>query len=216
MSEYTANLPDLSHGYCVIDLETSGLNPATDRVIEVGFLVRKNGKSVIRRSLVNSVATLPREVTKITGITAGMLKEEGRPPEEVFAKLFKDEDLAALPVVGHNIVKFDLPFLLAEATRHAGHVNFWAADQALRPEKLVDTGALYKGMLLGMPPLPEETHFHWAERVLDHKAFGVYWNLTAAVGAYGIRAAAKDLHRARRDTILCQQLLERILKTQEA
>jgi DNA polymerase III epsilon subunit-like protein len=215
MSAYTDNLPDLSQGYCVIDTETSGLNPNEDRIIELSVLVHADGKSSTRTSILDSVPAVPQGITNITGITTLMLRTEGRPPAEVFKALFEMREVQTLPIVGHNLVGFDRPFLLRETQRLMDQgVNFWAAAEALKEERLVDTGALYKGIRLGEPPQPGEDHFNWACRVLEIRAPGLYWNLRSAAGTYGVRVPAQDPHRARSDVILCQRLLEKILGSQ--
>ncbi|MFQ6027527.1 MAG: exonuclease domain-containing protein, partial [Dehalococcoidia bacterium] len=187
MSAYTDNLPNLSNGYCIIDTETSGLNPNQDRVIELSVLIHVDGASSTRTSLLNSVPEVPQGITNITGITTSMLQTEGRPPAEVFKALFEVPEVQTLPIVGHNLVGFDRPFLLREAQRLTSQgVNFWAATEALKEERLVDTGALYKGIQLEEPPRPGEDHFTGASRVLEIRAPGLYWNLRSVARAYGV------------------------------
>jgi DNA polymerase III epsilon subunit-like protein len=213
VSSYTDNLPDLSRGYCVIDCETTGLDPEHDRVIEVAVLVNRNGKATVRTSLVKSVEVVPQIITQVTGIDTETLQREGRPPAEVFRALFNLPEVQTLPIVGHNFIEFDRLFLLAEGRRQ-GYAA--AARRALAPERLVDTGALYKGISLGERPLPGEDHPTWAVRVLDIRAAGLYWNLRAAARDMGLQTRGLEGHRARNDVILCHHLLRKILETQEA
>jgi DNA polymerase III epsilon subunit-like protein len=215
MSAYTDNLPDLSRGYCIIDTETSGLDPNLDRLIELSVLVHVDGKTSARTSLLNSVSAVPQGITDITGITTSMLVTEGRPPAEIIKALFEIPEVKTLPIVGHNLIGFDRPYLLQEARRLSGQgVNVEAATEALKETRLVDTGALYKGIRLGEMPRPGEDHFTWATRVLNIRAPGLYWNLRSAAGAYGLSVPARQAHRARSDAVLCQRLLEKILETQ--
>ncbi len=94
--------------YAFLDLETTGLDPGSDDIIEIG-VVTANAQTIIDRyrTFVKPARKLPRKIVKLTGITDNMLK---RAPqiEDVKAKLLTF--IGELPVVGHNI-SFDLGFL---------------------------------------------------------------------------------------------------------
>lgn len=91
-----------------LDLETTGLSPENDVIIEIGA-VRFNGNRVDAEwsTLINPNRPIPQFVTQLTGITNEMVRNA--PP--IGAVL---DDFAAfvgdLPVLGHN-VQFDLSFL---------------------------------------------------------------------------------------------------------
>jgi DNA polymerase III epsilon subunit-like protein len=223
MSAYIANLPDLSRGYCVIDTETSGLDPEHDRVIEVAVLVNqtwperslRNGKATVRTALVKSVEIVPQVITEVTGIDTETLQREGKPPAEVFQALFNLPALQSLPIVGHNIIDFDWPFLLREAFRHLDRDTYHSkVRDVLTADRLIDTGALYKGIRLGEEPFLGEDHYGWAVRVMAVRASGLYWNLRAAARSMGVQTRRLEAHRARNDVILCHHLLEKILESQ--
>lgn len=94
--------------YVALDLETTGLNPKRDRIIEVGAVRVRNGKATDSfQSLINPGRMLNEVVCKLTGITADML--EGAPDEEEILPEILDfikEDV----LVGHRIL-FDYSFL---------------------------------------------------------------------------------------------------------
>lgn len=94
--------------YVCIDLETTGLSPKTDRIIEIGAVRVRQGKVVdTYQQLVNPRMQLEERIEKLTGIKAGDLK--GQPTlEEVLPRLetFLGEDI----LVGHRI-SFDYSFL---------------------------------------------------------------------------------------------------------
>lgn len=97
------------------DLETTGLDPLQDRIIQFGAVtVSPDGKESCYETLVNPKGKLPAIITEKTGITDAMLT--GAPTlAEVFPQIWsvlQDGDLA-----GHNIRQFDVPFLFAEAYR---------------------------------------------------------------------------------------------------
>ena len=94
--------------YCVLDLETTGLSPNYDSIIEIGIIKVKENKIVDKyNSLINPGFLINEYITSITGITNEMLK--GKPKiidlkKEVLN--FIGNDVLA----GHNI-SFDVSFL---------------------------------------------------------------------------------------------------------
>ncbi len=97
------------------DLETTGLDPKLDTVIEFGAVEISNG--VITRkfsTLVNPKREITPIITQITGITNGDL--QGQPfIEDVFGDFFKFCDGAVL--CGHNSKGFDMKFIYEEAAK---------------------------------------------------------------------------------------------------
>ena len=102
-----------------LDLETTGLNSDSDRIIEVGAVKVVGGEFVDSfQRLINPGHTLPDFVSVLTGITDADLV--GAPPFGDVA-----EELAAfigdLPMVGQNY-RFDLSFLAAGGVSPTGPV----------------------------------------------------------------------------------------------
>ena len=94
--------------YVSIDLETTGLNPKRDRIIEIGAIRVERGE--IREefsTFVNPGRKLEERITELTGIRDEDLAEA---PEldEVFPKLL--EFMGDFPLLGHSIL-FDYSFL---------------------------------------------------------------------------------------------------------
>lgn len=94
--------------FTAIDLETTGLNPKTDKIIEVGAVRVRNGKVEARfSSLINPHRKLEERIAELTGISE---EELGAAPEEkeVLSELldFIGEDV----LLGHRIL-FDYSFL---------------------------------------------------------------------------------------------------------
>jgi len=94
--------------YIALDLETTGLDPDRDAVIEIG-VVRFQGSRVESEwaSLVNPGRPLPPFITQLTGISDDMLAKAPR-IKRVIADLA--EFVGDLPILGHNIA-FDLSFM---------------------------------------------------------------------------------------------------------
>lgn len=94
--------------YVAIDLETTGLDPRFEEIIEVAGIMYENGHETTRfQSLVNPHQKIGTYITELTGITGEMLKT-APDADEVLPKFFAF--IGTLPVVGHN-VNFDINFL---------------------------------------------------------------------------------------------------------
>ena len=95
--------------FVAIDLETTGLDPETCEIIELGAVRFERGVEIERFSqLVKpTVRSLPTEITNLTGIKNADLTDA--PPLEEVSQAFKDF-ISDLPILGHH-VSFDLSFL---------------------------------------------------------------------------------------------------------
>ena len=94
--------------YVALDLETTGLNPKLDKIIEIGAVKVLDGqKADTFSTFVNPGRTLEKRVTELTGITDDTLKD-APVIEEVLPQLLVF--LGELPLLGHNIL-FDFSFL---------------------------------------------------------------------------------------------------------
>jgi DNA polymerase-3 subunit epsilon len=94
--------------FCVIDLETTGGNPETEKIIEIGMVRIENRKISEERSfLVNPEKEIPEFVQKLTGIRK--IDVEHSPKiEEVIDEII--EFIGDTILVAHN-TSFDIPFL---------------------------------------------------------------------------------------------------------
>jgi DNA polymerase-3 subunit epsilon/ATP-dependent DNA helicase DinG len=91
-----------------LDIETTGLDPVTDAIIEIGAVRFHNSRQEGEWSqLVNPGRPLSRFITQLTGITDEMLSGAPR-INEVLQSL--DDFVGDEPIVGHR-VEFDLSFL---------------------------------------------------------------------------------------------------------
>ena len=95
--------------YTVFDLETTGVSPQTDKVIEISAIKVRNGQAVGEfSSLVNPMRNIPYGATRVNGITDEMVAD--KPVfEEVLGDFldFIEDDI----LVGHNIHDFDMKFI---------------------------------------------------------------------------------------------------------
>lgn len=98
----------------VIDVETTGLDDQTDRIIEIAIIRFEHGEVVDSYGqLIDPGCEVPEEVTEITGISEEDLK--GKP---TFADVAQDiwERLQGVGVVAYNL-SFDKGFVAAELER---------------------------------------------------------------------------------------------------
>lgn len=94
--------------FCVIDLETTGGNPDTEKIIEIGMVKIENRKITEERSfLVNPMKEIPDFVQKLTGIRKSDV-EHSPLIEEVIDEII--EFIGDTILVAHN-TSFDIPFL---------------------------------------------------------------------------------------------------------
>lgn len=107
--------------FVVLDLETTGLNPATDEIIEIGAIrVTLDAKNQLAfQTFVRPTRKVPRKITNITGITQEMVDSDGIPLEEALCQ-FK-EFIGDLPLVTFN-AEFDMGFLHNAAKRHGAAI----------------------------------------------------------------------------------------------
>ena len=94
--------------YTVVDIETTGLSPNRDSIIEISALrVRNSSVGDVFSSLINPGYEIPNFITELTGITNTML--QSAPKIDAVLPQFL-EFLGNDVIVGHN-VNFDINFL---------------------------------------------------------------------------------------------------------
>ena len=150
--------------YAVVDLETTGLDCWSDLITEIGLMVVTPDAQLRAESvLVKIDRRLPDNIVRLTGITDQLLALEGIPIDD--ALLWLKNRIGDLPLVGHNVIRFDRGFLL-EATRQHRRTMFpedRAMDEVddLPAYRFIDTMALFKGYKLCLEPSPGESHYQY-------------------------------------------------------
>jgi len=107
----------LNRPICFFDLETTGIEVAKDRIVEISiFKVFPNGNKESKTWLVNPTIPIPPHATAVHGITNEKVAQEPTFIELAAQvhNMIKDSDLA-----GFNSDRFDIP-LLAEELLRAG------------------------------------------------------------------------------------------------
>jgi DNA polymerase-3 subunit epsilon len=107
----------LSKPLVIFDLESTGTNPAKDKIVQIAILkVFPDDKKITYERIVNPGIPIPEKTSKIHGITDDMVADKPS---------FKDiahevaEFIKGCDIAGYNALKFDLP-LLAEEFVNAG------------------------------------------------------------------------------------------------
>lgn len=106
--------------YVIFDLETTGISPNYDEVIEISALKVKGGKVVDEfNTLVNPGRKIPFGATKVNGITNAMVAEA-----PAFSHVLAEflDFAEGLVLVGHNIARFDMKFIWRDAEQYFGEI----------------------------------------------------------------------------------------------
>jgi DNA polymerase III subunit epsilon len=105
----------LTRPICFFDLETTGIDVAKDRIVEISiFKIFPNGNKESKTWLVNPEMTIPSQVIAVHGITNEKVANEPtfRALASQIYQMIKDSDLA-----GFNSDRFDIPLLAEELLR---------------------------------------------------------------------------------------------------
>jgi len=97
------------------DLETTGVNIANDRIVEISMLkVFPNGSEEKRTMLINPGIPIPPQTTEIHGISDEDVKNK-----PTFSEVGKSiaQFIEGCDIAGYNSAKFDLPLLAEEFIR---------------------------------------------------------------------------------------------------
>ncbi len=106
---------NLTKPLLVFDLEATGVNVGSDRIVEIAMLkVFPDGHEEFRRHLINPTIPIPAVVVAIHGITDEMVKDEPTFKEiaGTLNAFIGNSDLS-----GFNSIKYDIPLLVEEFLR---------------------------------------------------------------------------------------------------
>ena len=117
-----------------IDLETTGVNPGSDRIVEIAIIkVGVDGSKQVKRKLINPEMPIPQGAIAVHGISNEMVKDA--PTFKQAANEIK-QFMEHCDVGGYNSNKFDIPLLVEEFLR-AG------IDFKFESRKLVDVQKIF-------------------------------------------------------------------------
>lgn len=177
----------------VFDFETTGLDPANDRVIEMAAIRIRDGEVVSQfQTIVSQPIELPDKITKITGITPELM-QRGMDEATAFKILIRFMYEDAL-LVAHNAA-FDLAFLHHTLQRLAGRTfsNPFidtltiARDRHVYPHKLENMTERYGIKLEGAHRALNDVYGCWELLKAMHaeEALDKYLNRLGYLNKYG-------------------------------
>lgn len=98
-----------------IDLETTGMNLSTDRIIEIAIIkVFPDGNKTVKQKLLNPQMSIPKNSSEIHGITDDKVKDAPtfKQVANELKQFIEDSDFS-----GYNSNRFDIPLLMEEFLR---------------------------------------------------------------------------------------------------
>jgi DNA polymerase-3 subunit epsilon len=105
----------LTRPLAVIDLETTGINLASDRIIEIAIIkILPDGTQATKHKLINPEMSIPQASSDIHGITNEKVKDA--PNFKQVANELK-QFLDNCDLAGYNSNRFDIPLLVEEFLR---------------------------------------------------------------------------------------------------
>lgn len=206
--------------YVVWDLETSGLTPGIDHVLEIGIITVRDGEIVPEagfEAILNHKIDIPERITEITGLTKEKIDQEGGDPLETLLKVL-DIFEGETAFVTHNGTRFDIEFLIREMRRILPAEMSPRID-SIRDKLLnfsVDTAALYKAKKLGEEIKEGESVFDFFDRVLEIYAPGIKYKVGICCDELGIDKSAVTQHRAGGDIILTNEIYKKFAREDES
>lgn len=125
---------NLKNPLIFFDLETTGIDPAKDRIVELSMLkILPNGEEIEKTRRINPEIPIPQSSTDVHGITDEDVKNE-----PTFKKIAKSvaEFMEGCDIAGFNSSRFDIP-LLAEEFIRAG------VDYDFSRRKMIDVQIIF-------------------------------------------------------------------------
>ena len=100
---------DIIDDYIVYDIETTGFSNTSDEIIEIAAVKVKDGRIIDEfQSLVRPTISIPKSISKLTGITDSMVSDACSINDVIFKfRNFVGDSI----LVGHNIKTFDNYFI---------------------------------------------------------------------------------------------------------
>ena len=147
--------------FVAFDLETTGLNARSDRIIEIGAVLMQQGKELARfQTFVDPGCKLKTETTDLTGITDEML--EGAPSiEEALPKFL--EFVGDNVLVAHN-ADFDTSFIRAACNKLGYPYQYTSVDTFVLSQNLMTNLNRFKlDIVADALSLPEFNHHRAAD-----------------------------------------------------
>ncbi|MEO6917281.1 MAG: 3'-5' exonuclease [Chitinophagaceae bacterium] len=128
---------ELTRPLAFIDLEATGINLGSDRIVEIAIVkVNPDLSKIVKRKLINPEMPIPPVVTEIHGITDDMVRDAPtfKQASNEIRQFIENCDLA-----GYNSNRYDIPLLMEEFLR--ADVDF-----DMKGRRLLDVQRIYHMM----------------------------------------------------------------------
>jgi len=174
----------------IFDLETSGLNPYHDDIIEIGAKILQEDSSFQMLVKPKSGRPVSKKITQITGITNRDLRANGKKWEQAYSEFYNwlfenTKDKENITLVSHNGDTFDFVFfkrMLKDLSTLVDEINI-----DIEKINFIDTLPLSKRLYPGR----------------------TYYNQPSLARTFSI--IVDNAHRAMGDVIVLEQLYSRIM-----
>lgn len=128
---------NLKNPLVILDLETTGMNIVTDRIVEIALIkVHPDGREEEKHYRINPEMPIPEKVSKIHGIYEEDIKD--KPTFKEVAKTIA-QFIEGCDFAGFNSNRFDIPLLAEEFLRAD-------VDIDLKKRKFIDVQAIFHKM----------------------------------------------------------------------
>jgi len=127
----------VSRPLAIIDLETTGINVATDKIIEIAIVkLLPDGTTLNKRKFINPQIPIPKSSSDVHGITNEMVKDA-----PVFKQVANEikQFLDNCDLGGYNSNRFDIPMLVEEFLRVG-------LEFSMDGRKLIDVQKIFHSM----------------------------------------------------------------------
>ncbi len=120
-----------------LDIEATGSNVATDRIVEIAIVkYLPDGNRTVKRKIINPEMPIPQAITDIHGITDGMV--QNAPVFKQVAQEIK-QFLDGCDIACYNAYRLDVPMLIEEFIRTG-------VDFDMKNRKLIDVQKIFHTM----------------------------------------------------------------------
>ncbi|MFY7963735.1 MAG: exonuclease domain-containing protein [Chitinophagaceae bacterium] len=124
----------LTRPIAFIDLETTGINISTDRIVEIAIVkISPDGTKTVKRKILNPTIPIPQGAIDVHGITNEMVKDA---PTFKQASNEIKQFIEGCDIGGYNSNRFDIPMLVEEFLRCELNID-------IESRKLVDVQKVY-------------------------------------------------------------------------
>ncbi|MBY0347741.1 MAG: 3'-5' exonuclease [Hydrotalea flava] len=124
----------LNKPVATIDLETTGINIGTDKIVEIAIVkIMPDGTRQVKRKLINPGMPIPKGASDVHGITDEMVKNA--PTFKQVANEIK-QFIGNADLCGYNSNRFDIPMLIEEFSRSG-------LDFSIEGRKFIDVQKIF-------------------------------------------------------------------------